>query len=179
MTEGIGEPSATQLRLWAGPTPETSLNPQAFFPPVSSQSLHKNHNSASLDSPPPCGGPDRRCEGSVPCFPPGYRREHDQELPHRAQESLCELGERDPARITSTEAAEWVAALAGSYRPGNVQLYLIAFRLLLDYVGLEENPARDPRVKLPKRTRGTATAKRRATDVDPRGDGEEVSAPVS
>lgn len=43
--------------------------------------------------------------------------------------------------------------MAGSYKPGTVQLYLIAFRLLLDYVGLEENPARDQRVKLPKQTR--------------------------
>jgi hypothetical protein len=63
------------------------------------------------------------------------------------------FGERDPATITATEVAEWVAALASSYKPGTVQLYLITFRLMLDYVGLEENPARDPRVKLPKRTR--------------------------
>jgi integrase len=34
-----------------------------------------------------------------------------------------------------------------------VQLYLIAFRLLLDYSDVEPNPARDPRVKLPKRVR--------------------------
>jgi integrase len=63
------------------------------------------------------------------------------------------FGERDPATITATEVAEWVGALAGSYKPGTVQLYLIALRLLLDYVGLEENPARDQRVKLPKQTR--------------------------
>jgi integrase len=46
-----------------------------------------------------------------------------------------------------------VAALAATYKPGTVQLHLIAFRLLLDFVGLDENVARDPRVKLPKRTR--------------------------
>ena len=34
-----------------------------------------------------------------------------------------------------------------------MQLYLISLRLLLDFVGLDENAARDPRVKLPKRTR--------------------------
>ena len=34
-----------------------------------------------------------------------------------------------------------------------MQQYLIAFRLLLDYAGLEPNPARDPRVKLPKQVR--------------------------
>lgn len=46
-----------------------------------------------------------------------------------------------------------MAELAGSYKLGTVQLYMIAFRLLLDFVGLEENPARDCRVKLPKRER--------------------------
>ena len=40
-----------------------------------------------------------------------------------------------------------------THKPGTVQLYLLTFRLLLDYVGLDPNPARDPRVKLPKRVR--------------------------
>jgi integrase len=63
------------------------------------------------------------------------------------------FGERDPATISADEVAGWVADLTQRFKPGTVQLYLIAFRLLLDLVGLEENPARDPRVKLPKRTR--------------------------
>jgi integrase len=63
------------------------------------------------------------------------------------------FGERDPATISADEVAGWVADLTQRFKPGTVQLYLIAFRLLLDFVGLEENPARDPRVKLPKRTR--------------------------
>jgi integrase len=46
-----------------------------------------------------------------------------------------------------------VAKLATKHKPGTVQLYLIAFRLLLDYIGVDPNPARDPRVKLPKRVR--------------------------
>lgn len=62
-------------------------------------------------------------------------------------------GDRDPATITADEVAEWVADLAEKYKPGTIQLYLIAFRLLLDFVGLDANPARDPRVKLPKRVR--------------------------
>jgi hypothetical protein len=41
----------------------------------------------------------------------------------------------------------------GEVQAGTVQLYLIGFRLLLDFVGLEENVARDRRVRLPKRTR--------------------------
>lgn len=63
------------------------------------------------------------------------------------------FGDRDPATITATEIAEWVAALAATRKPGTLQQYLIAFRLLLDHVGLADNPARDPRVKLPKRVR--------------------------
>jgi integrase len=64
-----------------------------------------------------------------------------------------QFGDRDPATITVDEVAAWVAKLAAKHKPGTVQLYLIAFRLLLDYVGLDPNPARDPRVKLPKRVR--------------------------
>jgi integrase len=63
------------------------------------------------------------------------------------------FGDRDPATIAADEVAEWVGELAEKFKPGTVQLYLIALRLLLDFVGLEENVARDPRVKLPKRTR--------------------------
>jgi integrase len=65
----------------------------------------------------------------------------------------AEFGDRDSATITVDEVAAWVAKLATKHKPGTVQLYLIAFRLLLDYIGVDPNPARDPRVKLPKRTR--------------------------
>jgi integrase len=67
------------------------------------------------------------------------------------------FGDRDPATITATEIAEWVATLAETRKPGTLQQYLIAFRLLLDHTGLDENPARDPRVKLPKRVREEPT----------------------
>jgi integrase len=63
------------------------------------------------------------------------------------------FGDRDPNGLTTAEVAEWVAELAQTYKPGTVQQYLIALRLLLDFVGVEENVARDPRVKLPKQTR--------------------------
>jgi integrase len=65
----------------------------------------------------------------------------------------AEFGDRDPATITVDEVAAWVSKLAGTHKPGTVQLYLIAFRLLLDYAAVDPNPARDPRVKLPKRVR--------------------------
>ena len=63
------------------------------------------------------------------------------------------FGYRDPFTITVDEVAAWVADLAGKHKPGTVQLYVLTFRLLLDYVGVEPNVARDPRVKLPKQTR--------------------------
>jgi hypothetical protein len=46
-----------------------------------------------------------------------------------------------------------VSGLAEKHKPGTVRLYLLTFRLLLDYAAVEPNPARDPRVKLPKQTR--------------------------
>jgi integrase len=63
------------------------------------------------------------------------------------------FGDRDPASVTADEVASWVAELAQTRKPGTVQLYLIALRLLFDYAGVDPNPARDPRVKLPKRVR--------------------------
>lgn len=63
------------------------------------------------------------------------------------------FGTRDPATLTVDEVAAWVSELAGKHKPGTVQLYLIAFRLLLDYAQVDPNPARDPRVKLPKQVR--------------------------
>lgn len=71
-----------------------------------------------------------------------------------ALKKVCKtFGDRDPATITVDEVAAWVATLAETLKAGTLQLYLIAFRLLLDYVGVDPNPARDPRVKLPKRVR--------------------------
>jgi integrase len=66
---------------------------------------------------------------------------------------IAVFGDRDPATVTVDEVASWVAELAGTYKPGTVRLYVLTFRLLLDYVGLDENPCRDARVKLPKRVR--------------------------
>ena len=64
------------------------------------------------------------------------------------------FGSRDPATITAPEVAEWVAELAEDHKQGTVKLYVAALRLLLDFAGLAEaNPARDPRVKLPKMAR--------------------------
>jgi integrase len=46
-----------------------------------------------------------------------------------------------------------VAELAATRKPATVSLYLIVVRQLLDFVRVPANPARDPRVKLPKHVR--------------------------
>ena len=66
------------------------------------------------------------------------------------------FGTRPPATLTAAEVAGWVSDLAESLSPGTCALYLAVFRLLLDYADCDPNPARDPRVKLPKRTRKEA-----------------------
>jgi integrase len=63
------------------------------------------------------------------------------------------FGSRDPHSFTAADVSEWVADLAASYKPGTVQLYVVALRLLLDFADVDPNPARDSRVKLPKQTR--------------------------
>jgi len=60
------------------------------------------------------------------------------------------FGDRDPHSITAADVAEWVAEQAETRKPGTVAQRLDCFRLVLDFVGLEPNPARDRRVKLPK-----------------------------
>ena len=63
------------------------------------------------------------------------------------------FGNRDPATITVSEIAEWIVDLAETRKPGTLNQYLIAFRLVLDHAEIDPNPARDPRVKLPKQVR--------------------------
>ncbi len=67
------------------------------------------------------------------------------------------FGDRDPFTITATEVAEWIAEQSKTRKPGTLGQYLNTFRLLLDHVGVEPNPARDPRVKLPKQVREEAS----------------------
>jgi integrase len=55
--------------------------------------------------------------------------------------------------LTSTDFAEWVAELTANHKPGTVRQKVIAARLLLDFAGVDPNPARDPRVRLPKHVR--------------------------
>jgi integrase len=71
-----------------------------------------------------------------------------------ALKKACEtFGDRDPATITADEVATWVAELARNYKPGTLALYLLSLRMLLDFIGLEPNVARDSRIKKPKQVR--------------------------
>jgi integrase len=63
------------------------------------------------------------------------------------------FGHRDPLTITTSEIAEWVSVQAETRKAGTLKQYLQVFRSLLDHAGVEPNPARDPRVKLPKQVR--------------------------
>lgn len=63
------------------------------------------------------------------------------------------FGDRDPATILVSEIAEWVGEISQKLKAGTVRQYVIAARLLLDFAGVDPNPARDPRVKLPKNVR--------------------------
>jgi integrase len=68
--------------------------------------------------------------------------------------AFCERFDgRDPRSLTVSDLAEWVAELTAKQKPGTVRQKVIAVRLLLDFAGCDPNPARDPRVKLPKHVR--------------------------
>jgi integrase len=67
--------------------------------------------------------------------------------------AVTTFGDRDPATLTSQEIATWVGELAERLAPGTVEKALGALRQLLDHVGVEPNPARDRRVRLPRQRR--------------------------
>jgi integrase len=56
--------------------------------------------------------------------------------------------ERDPFTITVADCVEWVSANA-DMKPDSLRRYRSTLRLVLDFAGVNPNPARDERVKLP------------------------------
>lgn len=62
---------------------------------------------------------------------------------------------RDPHTITVADVQAWVNA--ATVKPSSLRLYLAALRAVLDYAGVDPNPARDSRVKMPKQQRDTVT----------------------
>jgi integrase len=61
---------------------------------------------------------------------------------------LPAFGDRDPAAITASDVQEWIGAQ--DLKPSSLSRYLNTLRQVIDFVGVEPNPARDKRVKLPK-----------------------------
>jgi integrase len=58
------------------------------------------------------------------------------------------FGERDPATITASDVQEWIGAAMGDLKPSSLKRYVSTLRAVLDFAGIEPNPARS--VKLPK-----------------------------
>lgn len=61
---------------------------------------------------------------------------------------LPAFGQREPQEIGGADVQEWVAEIAAELMPSSVRRYMATLRLLLDFAGVDPNPARDPRVKL-------------------------------
>jgi integrase len=62
---------------------------------------------------------------------------------------LPAFGDRDPRTITPGDVQEWVTA-QGDLKPSSLSRYVATLRLVLDFAGVDPNPARDRRVKLPR-----------------------------
>jgi integrase len=58
------------------------------------------------------------------------------------------LGDRDPAILTPVDVQEWIVGLG--MKPTSVGQYAKALRALLDYTGVDPNPARGKGVRLPR-----------------------------
>jgi integrase len=62
--------------------------------------------------------------------------------------TMATFGDRDPATITPADVQEWIAGL--TLKASSVRRYMATLRAVLDFAGIEPNPARDARVKLPR-----------------------------
>jgi integrase len=63
---------------------------------------------------------------------------------------LPTFGERDPASITPSEVQEWIGVQMNDLKPSSLSRYLNTLRQVLDFAGIDPNPARDRRVRLPR-----------------------------
>jgi integrase len=58
------------------------------------------------------------------------------------------FGTLDPSRITVADVTAWIAA--APLKPSSLRVYFFTLRAILDFAGIEPNPCRDRRVKLPR-----------------------------
>ena len=73
------------------------------------------------------------------------------------------LQDRDPTTITPADVQEWIATL--TLKPSSIRRYVATLRAVLDFAGVDPNPARDSRVRLPREER-TVVDPPTAADVD-------------
>lgn len=59
------------------------------------------------------------------------------------------FGDRDPHSLTLADHREWIAANS-DLKPSSLSGYFGTHRLILDFASVDPNPARDPRIKLPR-----------------------------
>jgi integrase len=76
---------------------------------------------------------------------------------------LPTFGNRDPATIIPADVQEWIATL--TLKPASIRRYLATLHVVLDFAGVDANPARDDRVRLPREER-TIVDPPSAQDVD-------------
>jgi integrase len=77
-----------------------------------------------------------------------YAEETAKNVSSHLKALLSTFGERDPGTITAADVQEWIGGLR--LKPSSVRRYLATLRALLDFADVDPNPARDPRVKLPR-----------------------------
>lgn len=68
----------------------------------------------------------------------------------QAKARLGGLGRRNVKAVTVEDVQAWVAGLTGELAASSVRKYLDQLRVVLDDAGLEPNPARSRRVRVPK-----------------------------
>ena len=66
---------------------------------------------------------------------------------------LTAFGGRDPLSLEPGEIGAWIGDLAATKSRGTCEKVLGALRMVLDFAEIRPNPARDDRVKLPRRAR--------------------------
>jgi integrase len=62
--------------------------------------------------------------------------------------AMSAFADRDPATVTAADVAAWIGGLG--LKPGSTRVYLGTLRQVLDFAGVDPNPARDGRVRLPR-----------------------------
>lgn len=77
-----------------------------------------------------------------------YAEETTKNMASHLKAILPTFGDLEPAAITPADVQTWIASL--KLKPGSMRRYLTTLRNVLDFAGVDPNPARDSRVRLPR-----------------------------